>query len=232
LHSVCVTCYEYHVIFHDIMSVRNRTMYYKHIYGFMVNFLLGLESLDSYNSFQLLTFQLTKMSSNLNRDILYLIFKKLQNDKKTLYSSLSVNKTCGEIIIPILWRNPWKYLTLTNKKRNLSLLFNVIISHLSDESKSNLKFNQSIDFLYQKPLFNYISFCKHLNLRAITKIINSNCSKYEINISIVKNEIFKLFINENTRFTHLYLPQHFDYQIHLIPGAKQCFSEIVFLSCF
>src|SRR6185369_13385399 len=28
-----------------------------------------------------------------------------------------------------------------------------------------------------------------------------------------------------------YIPQHFDYQIHLIPGAKRCFSEIVFLSC-
>jgi hypothetical protein len=173
------------------------------------------------------------MSSKLNRDILYLIFEKLQDDKKTLYSSLSVNKTCCEIIIPILWRNPWKH--LTRKKRNLSLLlFNVIISHLSDESKSNLKFNQSIDFLiisYQKPLFNYISFCKHLNLKAITKIINISCSKYEINLPIVKNEIFKLFINENTRFTHLYLPQHFDYQLHLIPGVKQCFSEIVFFSC-
>uniref|UniRef100_U9UIK7 Uncharacterized protein n=1 Tax=Rhizophagus irregularis (strain DAOM 181602 / DAOM 197198 / MUCL 43194) TaxID=747089 RepID=U9UIK7_RHIID len=32
-------------------------------------------------------------------------------------------------------------------------------------------------------------------------------------------------------FTYLYIPQHFDYQIHLIPGAKHCFSEIIFLSC-
>src|SRR5581483_4082830 len=49
--------------------------------------------------------------------------------------------------------------------------------------------------------------------------------------SIIKKEIFNLFINENTRFSHLYIPYQFDYQIHLIPGAKHCFSELEFLSC-
>ncbi|CAG8649139.1 16924_t:CDS:2 [Rhizophagus irregularis] len=43
--------------------------------------------------------------------------------------------------------------------------------------------------------------------------------------------MFKLFINENTKFTHLYIPQKFDYKIQNIPGAKHCFSEIGFLSC-
>ncbi|GBC06297.1 hypothetical protein RclHR1_06750001 [Rhizophagus clarus] len=50
-------------------------------------------------------------------------------------------------------------------------------------------------------------------------------------ISIIQNEIIKLFINENTKFTHLYVPQGFDYQISLIPEVKQCFSKIIFLSC-
>ncbi len=45
---------------------------------------------------------------------------------------------------------------------------------------------------------------------------------------IIKN----IFINENTRFTHLYIPHLFDYQIHgLISEAKNCFSELEFLSC-
>ncbi|PKC62179.1 hypothetical protein RhiirA1_465498 [Rhizophagus irregularis] len=168
--------------------------------------------------------------SELNKDILYLIFEELQDDIKTLYSSLSVNKTWCELIVPILWRNPWKFLT----NRSEILLFNVIISHLSDESKNNLMIqdNDLFKILLQKPLFNYISFCRHLNLNSIDLIIyfiERNYSKS--NISVIKNEILNLFINENTRFTHLYIPQNFDYQIHLIPGAKRCFSEIVFLSC-
>ncbi|PKY61628.1 hypothetical protein RhiirA4_486853 [Rhizophagus irregularis] len=168
--------------------------------------------------------------SKLNKDILYLIFEELQDDTKTLYSSLSVNKTWCELIVPILWRNPWKFLT----NRSEILLFNVIISHLSDESKNNLMIqdNDLFKILLQKPLFNYISFCRHLNLNSIDLIIyfiERNYSKS--NISVIKNEILNLFINENTRFTHLYIPQRFDYQIHLIPGAKHCFSEIVFLSC-
>ncbi|CAB5380014.1 unnamed protein product [Rhizophagus irregularis] len=45
------------------------------------------------------------------------------------------------------------------------------------------------------------------------------------------NEILKLFINDKTKFTHLYIPEKFDYQLNLIPEAKNCLSEIQFLSC-
>jgi hypothetical protein len=164
--------------------------------------------------------------SKLNGDVLYLIFKELHNDKKTLYSCLSVNKTWCEIIIPILWNNPWKYLNDDNDT-NEKILLDKIISHLSDESRNNLK-NQGIDLstkFYKKPLFNYISLCRHLNLNAIKRIIINSGKK------IILNEIIRLFINENTKFTHLHIPQQFNYQIHLIPGAERCFSEIEFLSC-
>ncbi|RGB38707.1 hypothetical protein C1646_755414 [Rhizophagus diaphanus] len=50
--------------------------------------------------------------SELNRDVLYLIIKELQNDKKVLVSCLLVNKMFCETTIPILWENPWKVLTL------------------------------------------------------------------------------------------------------------------------
>src|SRR5947207_10467223 len=151
----------------------------------------------------------------LNRDVLYLIFKELQNDKKTLLSCLIVNKTWCETTIPILWRDPWKY--LEGKK----LLLNVIISHLSDESRDNLK-SQGIDFLtnpYQRPLFNYISFCRHLNLNNLNEMLNTIKHLDEFSIINVKKEIINLFVNENTRLSHLYIPHQFDYdQIHLIPG--------------
>src|SRR6266496_4658262 len=114
----------------------------------------------------------------LNRDILYSIFEILKDDKKNFPSCLLVNKTWCEMSVPILWRDHWKYL---NMKRKASLL-NVIISHLSDETKNNLIKNQKI-FInsfntnninsYQKPLlFNYINFCKHLNLNIIMNMIS------------------------------------------------------------
>ncbi|GBB87261.1 hypothetical protein RclHR1_01370020 [Rhizophagus clarus] len=167
----------------------------------------------------------------LNRDVLYLIFKELQHDKKTLFTFLTVNKTWCEMIIPILWKNPLKkYL---KKKKSL---FNVIISHLSNESRNNLK-NQGIDLFihpYQGPLFNYINCCRHLNLDNLNEIINTICPIFKISTikkEVIEKEIINLFINENTRITHLYIPCKFKHQMHLIPGARFCFSELEFLSC-
>src|SRR5437762_997708 len=42
--------------------------------------------------------------SKLDRDIHCLIFNKLRDDGNALYSCLLVNKTCCEIVIPILWK--------------------------------------------------------------------------------------------------------------------------------
>jgi len=145
--------------------------------------------------------------SNLNRDILLKIFE-LQNDGNSLYSLSSVNITWCKIIIPILWKNPWKYL---NKLKKESLL-NVIISHLSDEARDNLFPT------YEKPLFNYIGFCRHLELSNLKSMIDT--IKYTNPTVIV--EILNLFININTRITHFYINHQFNHQIHLIPGAEEC----------
>jgi hypothetical protein len=160
-----------------------------------------------------------------------LIFKELQHDIKTLFTCLTVNKTWCETIIPILWKNPWK-----SSLKEKNSLCNVIISHLSDESRKNLK-SQGVDFLtnhYQRPLFNYVNFCRQLNLNNLNKIISTNdhiVTFSTIKKEIIEKEIINLFINENTRITHLYIPHKFNHQIHLISGVKYCFSELEFLSC-
>ncbi|GBC03365.1 hypothetical protein RclHR1_05090012 [Rhizophagus clarus] len=162
--------------------------------------------------------------SKLYIDILHLIFKKLQddNDKKSLTSCLSVNTTWCEIIVPIFWKNPWNYLKNGKEK----ILLKVIISHLPDELRDNLiQDNDLLIDSYKRPLFNYISFWRHLNFERIERMFNAHIHSKEI-----KNDILDLFINNNTKFTHLYI-QQFERQIHLIPVAKKCFSEIKFLSC-
>ncbi|PKK58444.1 hypothetical protein RhiirC2_796288 [Rhizophagus irregularis] len=158
----------------------------------------------------------------LYKDILYLIFQELQDNKETLYSCLFVDKTWCETIIPILWKDPWKFLKNGCKLRKRELLLNLINSNLSDESKNKL--GQYFNFSYKKPLFNYVSYCKHLNLMEIKKIINNDTL-------IIQLEIINLLINENTKFTHLYIPKQFNYQINLFPGFQNCFSNIVFLCC-
>src|SRR4051812_43171181 len=106
--------------------------------------------------------------SKLNRDILYLVFEEFQDDEKTLISCLLVNKVFCELIIPILWKNPWKFL----KVEKVKILLNTIISHLSNESRNNLSQHDLVIYSYQKPLFDYISFCRHLNLDIIQCIID------------------------------------------------------------
>src|SRR5436190_1865913 len=47
--------------------------------------------------------------SKLNKDILFLIFEELQDDSKSLFSCLMVNRLWCETVIPVLWRNHWNY---------------------------------------------------------------------------------------------------------------------------
>ncbi|RIA86604.1 hypothetical protein C1645_779297, partial [Glomus cerebriforme] len=170
---------------------------------------------------------------NLNKDVLFfLISENFQDDKKTLYSCLLVNKTWCEVAVPILWKNPWKnpwkYISHEKEKSH----FNIITSHLSDETRNNLR-KQGINLstIQKKPLFNYISFCRYLNLFCFERIISTIKNIEKSKISIISNEILKLFINRNARLTFLYIPRQCNYQIHLIPGAENCLSELKFLQC-
>jgi hypothetical protein len=140
--------------------------------------------------------------SKLNRDILYLIFEEFKDDKKALHSCLLVNRTWCEMIIPILWKDPWEFLKFGREKS----LFNVIISHLSDESRNNLR--KFLKNSYKRPLFDYISFCKTFDLFGIKMIIDTSID-YDLRLLddddylLYKEEIFKLFINHKTKYTTL-----------------------------
>src|SRR4051812_39470595 len=107
-----------------------------------------------------------------NEDVFFLILKELQNDGKSLHSCLLVNRTWCETTIPVLWKNPSKFCRTKNAH---DILFNVILLHLSEESRENLK-NQKIDLfteIRQRPLFNYISFWRYLNVIFLNVLIIS-----------------------------------------------------------
>jgi hypothetical protein len=167
---------------------------------------------------------------NIDRDVLYLISKILQNDSVSLYSFLLVNKIWCEVAVPVLWEIPGR-IPLTKKAE--SIIFNVILSHSSEDSRDILK-KQGIDDLfagaYRPPSFNYINFWRHLDLQLLKDMINLRNVK-ESNIDIIINELLKLFINKNTKFLSLFIPYNFKYQLHSISWAEQCFSSLKFLHC-
>ena len=79
----------------------------------------------------------------LDKDILFLLFEELQDDSRSLFSCLMVSRTWSEIVIPILWRNPWRYAI---KYYNKSLLYYIVTFHLADDVKEFLM-GQGIQFL-------------------------------------------------------------------------------------
>ncbi|RIA85197.1 hypothetical protein C1645_831161 [Glomus cerebriforme] len=164
------------------------------------------------------------------KDILFLILEELKDDRKSLYSCLLVDRIWCETTVPILWKIPGRY-TLTNNAKNS--LFNVILLHLSEESRELLK-NQGINLFteeYHQPLFNYISFWRYLNLFLLESMIISIKNIEIYNTFIIRREILNIFINRNTKFIYLDIPEQFNHQLHQISGAEQCFSKLESLHC-
>ncbi|GES99198.1 hypothetical protein GLOIN_2v1877762 [Rhizophagus clarus] len=114
--------------------------------------------------------------------------------------------------------------------KNFVILFNVILSHSSEESRNNMK-NQGIKFfteIYEQPLFNYISFWKHLDLNFL-EFIMSVCVKDKSKIPIIRNEMLNLF-DINTKFISLSI-QSIPRLSYLMTGNKYCFSKLEYFSC-
>ncbi|CAG8733311.1 22034_t:CDS:2 [Rhizophagus irregularis] len=157
-------------------------------------------------------------------DVLYSIFEELRNDKKSLYSCLLVDRTWCVVAVPILWKNPTRtdnpnyYLS----EKVVCALFNVIYSHLPVELRE-----YDIE-TYQHPSFNYINFWRHLDFDHLNCIIERKLigTSNDSIVSNIRNEMLKLFINRDTKFTHLSIYINYDCQLYQISGTEHCFSEL------
>ena len=130
--------------------------------------------------------------SKLNKGILFLLFEELQDDLKSLFSCLLVNKLWCETVVPILWRNPWRF---DINYQNKSSLSNIITLSLSDDIKEIL-ISQGVQFtstIMQKPLlFYYLSSCKSMNINAINEIISVGTSSSDYHQFLLQKEIYNL----------------------------------------
>ncbi|RIA82210.1 hypothetical protein C1645_835711 [Glomus cerebriforme] len=181
------------------------------------------------------------MMTKLNRDILYLIFQEINEDKNSLFSCLLVNKFWCKLIVPILWRDPLKYIN-SKRKDKLNIIYNIITLHLSEESRNFLK-SKNINIIpmeQQKLSFNYVSFCKYIDIIAIiTRTLSQR--------KLLREELLKLFISECSNIISLetssveyirdpisfpfFRLQVSSYPIYDYPGANISLSNLCELSC-
>ncbi|EXX60689.1 hypothetical protein RirG_177660 [Rhizophagus irregularis DAOM 197198w] len=138
----------------------------------------------------------------LSKDILFLIFEELQDDSKSLFSCLMVNRFWCETAVPVLWRDPWSY---------------------SEESI------QSSSVLVKSTLFDYLSFCRSIKVNTINSIIFIG-STLAYNQFIIQQEFYYFFMKKCPELKYLNM-KSIKHQIFYFPEAKNCLESLCKLEC-
>ncbi|GBC06340.1 hypothetical protein RclHR1_06780004 [Rhizophagus clarus] len=166
--------------------------------------------------------------SRLNKDILFLTFERLKDDSKSLFSCLMVNKLWCETVIPILWRNPWNYsINYSNK----SCLFTIITFYLSDDIKDFLE-RQGIQLpsvTTKSLLFDYLSFCRSINIDIINNIISIGTS-LAYNQFLLQQEFYRLFMKKFSELKYFDM-RSIKHQIFYFPEANNRLETLCELKC-
>src|SRR6266542_1631229 len=157
----------------------------------------------------------------LNKDILFLIFEELQDDSKSLFSCLMVNRLWCETVIPILWRNLWRYTISYDDKVSL---YYIITFFLSDDIKEFLTKQHP-----QSILFDYLSFCRSINVDILNTIISIGSSSL-YNQFLLQREIYSLLIKKCPELKYLDIGS-IKHQIFYFPEAKARLESICELKC-
>src|SRR4051794_28410303 len=167
--------------------------------------------------------------SQFNKDILYLTFEELQNDSKSLFSCLMVNRIWCETVIPILWKNPWHYSINYSNKSHLFIIF---ISCLPNDIKEFLTSIgiQLPSISYQPLLFDYLSFCRSINSNIMYDIISTGASS-DYDQFLLHQEFYNILIRKCPELKYLDMRGPIKHQIFNFPEAKNCLDSLCELSC-
>ncbi|CAG8489405.1 14865_t:CDS:2 [Funneliformis mosseae] len=114
----------------------------------------------------------------------------------------------------------------------MTLFFNIILSHLSQES-INLLRKDGIDIVSKprKLSFNYIGFCNSIDHQLIYMYIHEIYNGNYYQRLLLEKEILNLFINKCVRFDYLNINDKMKIQIHQFPGVMTSLSKLYELHC-
>jgi hypothetical protein len=164
--------------------------------------------------------------SILNKDILLLLFDELHDNSKFLFSCLMVNRFWCETVIPILWKNPWRYAINYHKKISL---YTIITSYLSDDIKKFLKKEGLGIQISSHPLiFDYLAFCRSIDIKIIDDIISigSSTDYYRF---LLQEEVYSFLIRKCPEIKYLNMCGTYD--IINLPEAKTRLESLCELTC-
>ncbi|RIA82453.1 hypothetical protein C1645_835331 [Glomus cerebriforme] len=123
---------------------------------------------------------------------------------RTLYSCIRVNRAFCRIFIPILWRNPFKFVKDDDK---LIKIFNTLTQCLDASNNSYLVLNESIkikDLPTSKAYFQYHNFIKEFELNPLQRRMrlwtSNNENRYD-SLNIYYNDLLsgpRLFHKNST----------------------------------
>jgi hypothetical protein len=162
--------------------------------------------------------------SKLNKDILFLLFEELQDNSKFLFSCLMVNRIWCETVIPILWRNPWRYPIHDHNKNSL---YSILTSYLSNDIKEILS-KKGIQISGQSLAFDYLSFCRSIDIKIIDDIISVG-SSLEYNQFILQEEIYSFLIRKCPEIKYLNICG--TYEIVYLPETRTRLESLCELTC-
>jgi hypothetical protein len=167
--------------------------------------------------------------SKLNKDILYLIFEEFQDDLKSLFSCLMVNKSWCKTAVPVLWRNPWSY--KGNNYRIKSSLFTIIVYYLFDSIKEFItsKVIQLPSISNKSLSFDYLSYCRSINVISINRITSiGSTSAYDQ--FFIQEEFYLLLMRKCPELRYLDM-RSIKHQLFYFPEAKARFESLCELKC-
>jgi hypothetical protein len=166
--------------------------------------------------------------AKLNGDILFSIFEELQEDSKSLFSCLMINRFWCETAIPILWKNPWRYNILNDYNKNS--LYSIITSYLPDDVKEFLtSIKIFIPTLQQSLLFDYLSFCKSIDVDTLNSITSLRTSN-SYDQFLLQHEIYSLLVRKCSELKYLNI-ESIEHQFYHLPEAKAHFKSLCELKC-
>ncbi|GBC10658.1 hypothetical protein RclHR1_09800002 [Rhizophagus clarus] len=109
--------------------------------------------------------------------ILIEIFNILRDDKASLFNLLLVNKRISEMIVPILWDNPFKYCKTYKVQKSNHFIIQTYIKCFKEEER-DLIFKQIKEIEIINPydetsplLFEYVKYLNEFNIRDLKKAV-------------------------------------------------------------
>lgn len=149
-------------------------------------------------------------------DCLQEIFQYLENDIKSLYRCMFVNRTWCRIIIALLWRRPFEY-SGPKSTRRYSELVRTYITCLPKDTKMKIYETGYNIHLHPRPLFPYQKYLKELDCEKLDEAVEEWVKRFgfegyrpEDSQNVVYTELLRLLLSRCEGLWSLRVGQHSD----------------------